>query len=166
MKRSTIAPSASSSGGRLPREKRRKAEFARQVEEVRQESLARARALYGSKRKKKRRKKRLPRSPRPLLRDRAHRRLRQWLVPGWSFWCCSSRCVPFWRRLAHDAPHHGRYGPEGQLQWYCKAGIADDSAPRAVFPSLSSGPRCSASWPTMWPTSSLCMSGRFHRCRS
>ena len=39
-----------------------------------------------SKRKrKKRRKKRLPRSPRPLLHVRAHRRLRQWLVPGWSF---------------------------------------------------------------------------------
>ena len=36
------------------------------------------------RKRKKRRKKRL-RSPRPLLRDRAHRRLRQWLVPGWSF---------------------------------------------------------------------------------
>ena len=55
------------------------------------------------------------------------------------------------------APHPGPYGPEGPLQWhfqgwfswfYCtsrcvvwygKAGIAGDSAPRAVFPSLSSG---------------------------
>ena len=37
------------------------------------------------RKRKKRRKKRLPRSPRPLLRDRAHCRLRQWLVPGWSF---------------------------------------------------------------------------------
>ena len=37
------------------------------------------------RKRKKRRKKRLPRSPRPLLRVRAHRRLRQWLVPGWFF---------------------------------------------------------------------------------
>ena len=56
-------------------EKRRKGE----VEEYRLASLARARELYGSKRKrKKRRKRRLPCSPRPLLRGRAHRRLRQW----------------------------------------------------------------------------------------
>ena len=26
--------------------------------------------------------------------------------------------VPFWRRQAQDAPHPGRYGPEGLLQWY------------------------------------------------
>ena len=43
------------------------------------------------------------------------------------------------RSPAHEALHHGLYGPEGQLQWYGKAGIAGDSAPRAVFPSLSSG---------------------------
>ena len=42
--------------------------------------------------------------------------------------------------------HHDRFGPDGQLRWYCKAGIAGDYAPRAVFLSLSSGPRCSASW--------------------
>ena len=40
----------------------------------------------------------------------------------------------------------GRFGPDGQLHWYCKAGIAGVYAPRAVFLSLSSGPRCSASW--------------------
>ena len=27
---------------------------------------------------------------------------------------CTSRYVPFWRRQAQDALHHGRYGPEGQ----------------------------------------------------
>ena len=65
----------------------------------------------------------------------------------WFYWRrCTSRYVPFWRRQAQDALHHGRYGPDGQLQWYGKAGNAGDSAPRAVFPSLSSGPRCSASW--------------------
>ena len=36
--------------------------------------------------------------------------------------------------------------PDGRLHWYCKAGIVGDGAPRAVFLSLSSGPRCSASW--------------------
>ena len=29
---------------------------------------------------------------------------------------CISRCVPFFRRQAQDARHHGRYGPEGQLR--------------------------------------------------
>ena len=29
---------------------------------------------------------------------------------------CSSRHVPFRRRQAQDAPHPGRYGPEGQLR--------------------------------------------------
>ena len=41
---------------------------------------------------------------------------------------------------------NGRFGPDRQLHGYCKAGIAGVYAPRAVFPSLSSGPRCSASW--------------------
>ena len=41
---------------------------------------------------------------------------------------------------------NGRFGPDGQPHWYCKAGIAGVYTPRAVFLSLSSGPRCSASW--------------------
>ena len=51
------------------------------------------------RKRKKRRKKRLPRSPRPLFRVRAHRRLQQWLVPGW-FFCAAlgqgwhARCGP------------------------------------------------------------------------
>ena len=35
----------------------------------------------------------------------------------------------------------------GALDMY-NAGFAGDNVPRAVFPSLSSGPRCSSSWPT------------------
>ena len=51
-----------------------------------------------------------------------------------------------------DARHHGRYEPEGQSRFdsdsgMCKVGFTGDSAPRAVFLSLSSGPRCAASWP-------------------
>ena len=42
-------------------------------------------------------------------------RLRQWHMQFWFCWYFSSRCVPFRCRLAHDAPHHGRYAPEGQL---------------------------------------------------
>ena len=34
------------------------------------------------------------------------------------WWRCTSRYVPFWRRQAQDAPHPGRYGPEGLLQWH------------------------------------------------
>ena len=38
-----------------------------------------------------------------------------WHVLRWLCWYrCTSRYVPFWRRLAWDVPHHGRYGPEGQ----------------------------------------------------
>ena len=51
----------------------------------------------------------------------------------WFYWLrYTSRYVPFWRRQAQDAPHHGRSGPERQLQWYGKAGFAGDPAPRAV----------------------------------
>ena len=38
----------------------------------------------------------------------AHRRLWQWHVQGWSFWCCSSRCVPFYCRQARVARLHAR----------------------------------------------------------
>ena len=69
----------------------------------------------GKRRKrKKRRKRRLPRSPRPLLLGRARRRQRQWYACN----ACTSRHVPKWRRQAQDAPHPGRYGPEGPLQWH------------------------------------------------
>ena len=54
---------------------------------------------------------------------------------------CSSRCVPFGRRLAPDARHRGRYGPEGQCHrrhhgsGVCVAGIAGNAL-RVVFPSV------------------------------
>ena len=35
----------------------------------------------------------------------------------WFCWCCSFlRCEPFGCRLACDARHHGRYGPEGHVR--------------------------------------------------
>ena len=37
-----------------------------------------------------------------------HRRLWQWHVQGWSFWCCSSGCVPFCCRQARVAGLHAR----------------------------------------------------------
>ena len=47
------------------------------------------------KRKRKRKKRRKRKTPKTSSsRGRRHRRLGQWHVPGWSFWCCSSRCVP------------------------------------------------------------------------
>ena len=73
----------------------------------------------------------------------------------------SSRCSH-----AHDALHHGRYGPEGQLFGESLAvactmlGFSGVSAPRAVFPSLSSGPRCPSSWPA-WTTGQM----EVHRSR-
>ena len=98
-------------------------------------------ASSSSKRKRKKRRKRwTPRTS--SLPGRARRRQRQWFACSAGFTGDDVPRVMFLSggRQAHDAPHHGRYGPEGQLQWYGKAGIADDSALRAVFPSLSSGP--------------------------
>ena len=43
------------------------------------------------RKRKKRRKRKTPKTS--SSRGRRHRRLGQWHVPGWSFWCCSSRCV-------------------------------------------------------------------------
>ena len=79
---------------------------------------------------------------------------------------------------AHDALHHGRYGPEGQLFGESLAvactmlGFSGVSAPRAVcpvfgdvpravFPFLSSGPRCPSSW-LAWTTGQM----EVHRCSS
>ena len=45
----------------------------------------------------------------------AHPRLQLWHMQSWYCWCCTSRCVPVSCRQAQDAPHHGRYGSEGQL---------------------------------------------------
>ena len=85
-------------------EKRRKAEFDRQVEEVRQASLARARELYGSKRKrKKRRKRRLPRSSVPRG-GRARRRQRQGRVfgsPGLVLHCAVVPSIVDWPEMPY-----------------------------------------------------------------
>ena len=131
----------------------------------------RYKASSSSKRKrKKRRKRRTPRTS--SLPGRARRRQRQWfacsagftgddvprvMIPSGVVWpkmlrimagmvqkdSCSGMArlvllltVPlvlcFLPSLqACDALHHGQYGPEGLVD-----------APRAVFPSLSSGPRC------------------------
>ena len=43
---------------------------------------------------------------------------------------CTSCCVPFFRRQAQDALHHGRLGPEGQL---CSA---EDSSSLSVSLSM------------------------------
>ena len=51
-------------------------------------------AAAHKRKRKKRRKKKTPRTSSLSLHCRARRRLRQWHVQGWSFWCCSSRCVP------------------------------------------------------------------------
>ena len=66
---------------------------------------------------------------------------------------------------AHDALHHGRYGPEGQffgesLAVACSMLGFSGVSPRAVFPSLSSGPRCPSSWPA-WTTGQM----EVHRSR-
>ena len=57
--------------------------------------------------------------------------------------------------LARDARHHGRYGPEGILRVVVQK--------TADFRSRSSS---SCSPLIRWPTSCLCISCRFHRCRS
>ena len=52
-----------------------------------------------------------------------------------------SRSVPFFCRLAHDARHHGRYGPEGLLHVLvavaCARLVLLAFTPRAVFPWLA-----------------------------
>ena len=44
-----------------------------------------------------------------VARGRARRRLRHWHVHGWFYWCCTTRCVPFFCLQA-------QYEPEGLLQ--------------------------------------------------
>ena len=117
-------------------EKRRKEEFDRQVEELRQASLARARELYGSKRKrKKRRKRRLPRSS-VLRGGRARRRQRQWRAfgsPGVVLHCAVFPSIV-------DRPEMpcimAGMDQKDRCSGLYKAGIAGYDAPRAVFPSL------------------------------
>ena len=123
-------------------EKRRKAE----VEEYRLASLARARELYGSKRKrKKRRKRRLPRSPRPLLRGRAHRR--QWL------WHSRFACFPgdVLLRAVFPSELLGIMAVMSQKDsttlvvihgsGICWVGFTGHDAPRVIFPSGVAKPR-------------------------
>ena len=95
------------------------------------------RRVVAKRKRKKRRKRRTPRTS--SLPGRARRRLRQWSACSAGFTGDDVPRVMFLSGV--------RYGPDGQLQWYGKAGFAGDSAPSAVFPSLSSGPRCSASRP-------------------
>ena len=115
----------------------RRDELQRGVTEALEKARAALEPSRGSKRKrKKRRKRRLPRSSVPRG-GRARRRQRQWLAPGWFSWVflqvssASSASWSVWtRRILMQM-----------------VGFAGDSAPRAVFLSLSSGPRWSASWP-------------------
>ena len=80
--------------------------------------------------------------PHPCGRGR--RRVWRWLLLGW-FCQFSSRCVPLRCRQGQDAPHHVRYGPEGQL---C-SGLALLVLHLALCSFLSSsGHRCLSSWPT------------------
>ena len=120
-------------------EKRRKEEFDRQVEELRQASLARE--LYRSKKKrKKRRKRRLPRSS-VLRGGRARRRQRQWRAFG-------SPGVVLHRAVFPsivDRPEMpcimAGMDQKDRCSGLYKAGIAGYVAPRAVFPSLVVRPR-------------------------
>ena len=56
-----------------------------------------------------------------MLRIMAGADQRDSYAVGWFYWYCTSCCVPLRCRQAQDAPHHGRYGPEGQLcGWFCR----------------------------------------------
>ena len=81
----------------------------------------------------------------------------QWHVLCWFGWLrCTSRFVPFWRRQAQDALHHGRYGPEGQYsscarrhswQWHVHSWFFSGYAALRAVSFVVVRPRCSASWP-------------------
>ena len=104
-------------------EEQRKVDFARQVEELRQASLARAEDLDGSKRKrKKRRKKKPPRTSSSF--GRPLRRHRQCCVHGWFSWCCSSRCVLSFGRQAQDATPGPLCTRSTVISGLCMAGFA------------------------------------------
>ena len=130
-------------------EKRRK----EKVEEFCQASLARARELYGSKRKRKKRRKRpLPRSPRPLLRGRAHRR--QWLwhvrAPRAVFPSFGGRprCLVFWWPRSSLTPP-AAYARLVLLVFHF-----------ALCSILSfSGPRCSTPWSVWTRGTIMCLAG-------
>ena len=122
----------------------------------------RYKASSSSKRKrKKRRKRRTLRTS--SLPGRARRRQRQWFACSAGFTGYDAPCVMFSSGVARPKMLHIMAGmvQKGQLQRYGKAGIAGDSVPRAVFPSLSSGPRCLASWPvwSRWPFSACARLG-------
>ena len=89
-----LVPSSSSSARRRKRKKRRKRRLPRRVR-IRRCGRGRALFLSGSV------------SVCSLVycrSGRAGRRQWQWYVLGWFFWCCSSRCVPFWLSAAPCGP--------------------------------------------------------------
>ena len=59
---------------------------------------------------------------------------------------CFSRCIPFVCRQDSAARQHGRYGPELQ---YSRRRFRQASFLALCSFTLSSGPRCSASWPVL-----------------
>ena len=101
------------------------------------------------RKRKKRRKRRTPRSPRPLLRARARCRQRQWHVSG--FPCDVSPRAVFPSVDGRPKMLDVVAGVEQKNSY-----VLLFSAPRTVFPSLSSGPRCSASWPVWTRRISAC----------
>ena len=62
------------------------------------------------------------------------------------FWEMTSGCFPY-SALFGSTLDTCTASVYGALDMY-NAGFAGDNVPRAVFPSLSSGPRCPSSWPT------------------
>ena len=110
---------------------------------------ASVRKKKGRRNRKKRRKRRTLRSPRPLLRARARRRQRQWHVSGFPFDVSPRAVFP----SVDDRPKmlDIMAGMEQKNSY-----VLLFSAPRTVFPPLSSGPRCSASWPVWTRRISAC----------
>ena len=60
---------------------------------------------------------------------------------------CSSHCVPFGRRQAQDARHHGQYEPEGQLRGESVAALVADYGCFFLFWCTSRCVPTSATWP-------------------
>ena len=116
---------------------------------------ASARKKKERRKRKKRRKRRLPRtssfsSPR--------RRLRQWHMQGWFCWFLSYAVSPsFGGRPKLPSFMDGMDKMDSFIarrrSWQWQAGLAG-IVPRAVSLSLSSGPRCPASWP-VWIRSTV-----------
>ena len=119
---------------------------------------ASARKKKGRRKRKKRKKRRKRRLPRTSSFSSPRRRLRQWHMQGWFCWFLSYAVSPsFGGRPKLPSFMDGMDKMDSFIarrrsrQW--QAGLAG-FVPRAVSLSLSSGPRCPASWP-VWIRSTV-----------